>query len=407
MSASRIRDRDRQSGYALLSLLASSAILLAGLALTIPRMAMQSQRVKEERLIERGQQYQRAIRLYYRQHNKYPREIEDLEETDGVRYLRRRYADPMGDTGEWRLIHMGTDGRFEDSLLYDLEDPSAGTGQGLFGGRDRGAAQGPTGQAGAMQPMPGTPGPPGFPEEPDPRLDPRRSPFFGAGRARMARESAAPDLTQARRYGQGFSFDPNQAPDYGADGGNEPGGRPDYSKMLPSTVPMDENEYQSQDPYAALENEGGASEGGGMLAGFPPGADGTGTIAGSQRTSPASTPGVAAGSSAAGLINRLLTSPRPGGMAGAAAVQPQAATAQVFERGIAGVASASEDAGVKVYKGKESFNEWEFVYDYRKDGERGARRGGIQGAPMQQRPGIRGSSQRLQPGIGSRGRPTR
>ena len=47
-----------------------------------------------------------------------------------------------------------------------------------------------------------------------------------------------------------------------------------------------------------------------------------------------------------------------------------AVTAQVFERGIAGVASKSEDVGVRVFNGKEAYNEWEFVYDYRKDTDR-------------------------------------
>lgn len=401
MSPAQARARVEQDGYALLSLLASSAILLAGLALSIPRMAMQSQRVKEGRLIERGEQYQRAIRLYYRQQKKYPREIEDLEETDGVRYLRRRYADPIGESGEWRLIHMGTDGRFEDSLLYDLEDPSPAMGQSLFGGQ--GARPAPTGQRTGMQVVPGSPAPPGFQGGQDPRLDPEESPFLGAGRARTARESAAPDLTQASPYSQGFGFDPNQAPDHGEDGGNESDGPPDFSRTVPGMVPTDGDGYQAADPSGGTVSS--------LPAGFSAGANAFGAGAGSPRTPPSSMPGpqpgVTAGSSAAGLINRLLTSTRPGGMAGAAAVQPQAAMAQVFERGIAGVASTSEDTGVRVYNGKESFNEWEFVYDYRTDGEGGARQGGMQGASMQQRSGIRESPQRFQSGIGARGRPTR
>ena len=99
--------RGSQEGYALLVLLATSAVLLAALALAIPRMAMQAQRVKEERLIQRGEQYSRAIKLYYRQHRKYPARLDDLEDTDGVRYLRGRPRDPLGETGEWRLIPHG------------------------------------------------------------------------------------------------------------------------------------------------------------------------------------------------------------------------------------------------------------------------------------------------------------
>ena len=49
------------AAYVLVALLASSAIMLATLALAIPRMAVQSQRIKEETLVYRGKQYQRAI----------------------------------------------------------------------------------------------------------------------------------------------------------------------------------------------------------------------------------------------------------------------------------------------------------------------------------------------------------
>ncbi|MCY4189006.1 MAG: hypothetical protein OXD30_11035, partial [Bryobacterales bacterium] len=55
-----------REGYALLALLATSAVLLAGLAVAIPRLAQQSQRVKDERLIQHGEQYRRAIELYFR-----------------------------------------------------------------------------------------------------------------------------------------------------------------------------------------------------------------------------------------------------------------------------------------------------------------------------------------------------
>lgn len=35
--------------------------------------------------------------------------------------------------------------------------------------------------------------------------------------------------------------------------------------------------------------------------------------------------------------------------------------------GIAGVASKSEDPGIKTYNDRSKYNEWEFVYDPRKD----------------------------------------
>jgi hypothetical protein len=104
-------------------------------------------------------------------------------------------------------------------------------------------------------------------------------------------------------------------------------------------------------------------------------------------------------SGAAGLINQILTSPRPGGMNGLAGTQgtfvpnapgtsltatpaaggatPAAAGQQVVGAGLAGVASTREQEGIKTYNQRTKYNEWEFVYDITKDP---AKNGGMQGA---------------------------
>ena len=114
--------RRDQAGYALIAILFGAAVMAVLLARALPRDAMSAQRVREERLIYRGEEYVRAIELYFRDHKKYPEDLDDLEDTNGVRYLRKRYKDPITGEDEWRLIRMGTDGRFKDSLIYDLED---------------------------------------------------------------------------------------------------------------------------------------------------------------------------------------------------------------------------------------------------------------------------------------------
>lgn len=372
-----LRASGSDGGYALLALLASAAMLLASLALSLPRLAMQSQRTREETLIGRGEQYQRAIKLYFREHRKYPRELEDLEDTDGVRYLRGGHGDPMGETGEWRIIHMGTDGRFEDSLLFDLAKPGSGEGFSGF----QGGARAMTGDPGrqpppqqltpGMQPayLPEGAGLPGTAEGPQP--------LVGAARARTIRESAAPAAIRRGRYSQGFSFDTSEAADQRREDPSD-SERADVSRMLPSLVPMDENDPGPGNPDSEAGLMGGAgpfgtAPGGEAPPGFPRVVD--------PREPPRATGnplGQATGSGAAGLINRLLTSPRPGGLQGQAGTQAPAVQAQMFERGIAGVASTSEEVGVKVYAGEEQFNRWEFVYDYRKDpaleaGEGGSR----------------------------------
>ena len=60
------RRRAGEQGFALLTVLFLGAAILIGLALSLPRAAMQAQRIREERLIYRGEQYQRAIELYFR-----------------------------------------------------------------------------------------------------------------------------------------------------------------------------------------------------------------------------------------------------------------------------------------------------------------------------------------------------
>ena len=374
--------RGPESGYALLALLASSAILLAALALSIPRMAMQAQRVKDTQVIERGKQYERAIKLYYREHKKYPEELDDLEETDGVRYLRRRYKDPLSRTGEWRLIHMGEDGRFEDSLLYDLEDEetsrqTAGFQGGGFGGQGARLGSGSGGLGGGAT---------GMSLQSTAGIDQSRmqremqqpqslqGPAVGPNRASIARESAAPDLVAATRYSQGFGFDPNAPEPPDADGIDVE--RLDRAMMLPSAVPMDENDPFQRDPFDPyrIDRRGRnptASQFGAFGPGRFPGDPATQEPPGAPRGAAegavaANQAGLAAGSGAAAVVNRLLTTPRGRNSQSQFGPQQPGATVQVFERGIAGVASQGEGAGVRRYNGKETYVEWEFVYDYRK-----------------------------------------
>ncbi len=369
------RRRSGREGYALLALLAAAAILLAGLALSLPRLAMQSQRVKDERLIERGEEYMRAIKHYYRKHGKYPRDLDDLEETDGVRYLRRRFADPMSVSGEWRLIHMGTDGRFEDSLIYDRGRRRPVLDGGLLGAPEGDRDPGNPDATGSPLTAPTNPFAPDSGQFVDPRMPPEPEPLGGPGRARVARQSAAPDLATRGRYNQGFEFDSAEPADAETSDGNSEDGRLGYGGILPGPAPMVDFDPRRLNPGESPGRIPPSAAPPGPVRGFPGGPPGFGSRPGSRRqgTGGANPPGVAgplgqrAGQGAAGLINQILTNPRAGGLSGGAAGQAIARSGPVFERGIAGVASTSEEVGVKVYKSKESYAEWEFVYDYRKD----------------------------------------
>lgn len=126
MRAISNRRRDTQGGYALLMIFLMAAIFALLLYQQLPRVAFESEREKEQLLIDRGEQYTRAIQLYYLANNRqYPTSIEDLEKKE-KRFLRRRFLDPFTGKDQWRVVH--TNGTFlTDSLV--TKPPVAADGQ--------------------------------------------------------------------------------------------------------------------------------------------------------------------------------------------------------------------------------------------------------------------------------------
>jgi type II secretory pathway pseudopilin PulG len=91
----------------LASVLIFVLLMLIALAAAAPKIATEIQRDREAELYHRGLQYTRAIRLYYKQFGKYPSNISQLEKTNGIRFLRKQYRDPITRGGQWRIIHLG------------------------------------------------------------------------------------------------------------------------------------------------------------------------------------------------------------------------------------------------------------------------------------------------------------
>jgi len=95
-----------ESGYVLLILILAVALLAIAAIAIAPTIAFQMKRDREEELIHRGVQYARAIKHYVKKFGRYPTKIEDLEKTNEVRFLRRRYKDPI--TGkDFKILYMG------------------------------------------------------------------------------------------------------------------------------------------------------------------------------------------------------------------------------------------------------------------------------------------------------------
>ncbi|HTS05218.1 MAG TPA: hypothetical protein VMP68_06510 [Candidatus Eisenbacteria bacterium] len=102
----RTSSRQSEQGYILLLLLLTVCIMTIMVATAVTTIKFQIRRDREEEMVHRGVQYTRAIRAYYRKFNRFPAKIEDLENTNQLRFLRKRYKDPI--TGkDFKLVHFG------------------------------------------------------------------------------------------------------------------------------------------------------------------------------------------------------------------------------------------------------------------------------------------------------------
>jgi type II secretory pathway pseudopilin PulG len=127
--------RPKEAGYTLLLVIFLVASMIIVAASAAPNVLTQGRREKEKEMIWRGEQYERAIGLYYRKFGKYPTKIEDLtNQTNGVRFLRKAYTDPMNkDDGSWRFIYVGPNGQLIGSLRQTSLLQSALSTPGLGG----------------------------------------------------------------------------------------------------------------------------------------------------------------------------------------------------------------------------------------------------------------------------------
>lgn len=120
-----------QRGYILITLMLVFALIAIGLLAILPNLKHEIQRDNELELQHRGTMYMRAIQHYYKKLGRYPNKIEDLENTNNIRFLRRRYKDPMsrdpktGKDGDFKLLHV------QDVMLNN--GPVLGQAAGLTG----------------------------------------------------------------------------------------------------------------------------------------------------------------------------------------------------------------------------------------------------------------------------------
>src|ERR1700676_1867959 len=72
----------------------------------IESVTFQIKRDREQELIHRGLEYSRAVRKYVKAYGRYPTSMEQLENSNNMRFLRKRYKDPI--TGkDFEVLHYG------------------------------------------------------------------------------------------------------------------------------------------------------------------------------------------------------------------------------------------------------------------------------------------------------------
>src|ERR1017187_945241 len=101
------RRRSRDRGAMLLAVLFMMAMMVIVAMAMAPSFVQQMKRDREEEMIHRGTEYARAIKKFYKKFGRYPANLEQLENTNQIRFLRKRYKDPLTKDGQWKLLHAG------------------------------------------------------------------------------------------------------------------------------------------------------------------------------------------------------------------------------------------------------------------------------------------------------------
>jgi hypothetical protein len=356
--------RKREGGFALLLVFLMAAAVAIMLFRQLPRVAFESERDKEDLLITRGEQYKRAIQLYVIATKKYPNKIEDLENTNDKRYLRRRYIDPMTGKDEWRLIHVNAAGVLTDSLVEKPPTPLDGKTGALAPGTSTTTG---TGTATATPAADGQ-------TDVNAAVLARPSDRVGSAYRSVTTDpndpstwapiTLTPNGVNGARPGAPAGFNPGQPtfpgqPGVGVQGGIQPNGI-----TLPGQPGFNPNQNQFKVdangqlvPITTQPGQVVNSQTGGVQptpnptpVGGAPGAN--------NPTSGSANPTPGGQSTAINMINNMLTQPR-------AAPGVGSTTSNIDTGGgvaLAGVASTFTGPSIKVYGEHQKFQEWEFVF---------------------------------------------
>jgi hypothetical protein len=114
------RQRSQEGGFAFLLALGLIVLVVAMSLVVLQNGATEHRRMIEEEAIWRGNQYARAIRLYFHKTGHYPQDLEDLEKgLPELHFLRQAYKDPTNPSdGSWRFVYVNAAGQIIGSTKY-------------------------------------------------------------------------------------------------------------------------------------------------------------------------------------------------------------------------------------------------------------------------------------------------
>jgi type II secretory pathway pseudopilin PulG len=101
------RRKSSEDGFTMLTVIFLLAILTVWMSVAVPKMTRSIQRDHEVETMHRGKQYIRAVQLYYRKFHAYPPNMDALVKTNEIRFLRKKYIDPMTGKDDWKPLMFG------------------------------------------------------------------------------------------------------------------------------------------------------------------------------------------------------------------------------------------------------------------------------------------------------------
>ncbi len=330
--------RQREQGSALLIVFLFAAMIAIMLYMELPVAAFEAQRAREQVLIDHGNEYAHAVKLYVRKFGTFPPSMDALENTNRMRFLRHRFKDPLTGKDDWRILHAGPAGQLTDSKVNPITNTPNGASSGSGGTPNSSTTSASSnGQNGA----------------------------FGSSGFSSQANSSSGDQTVVAAV-------PQRPPAVSASGNptQQTNGALDLNQS-PTMPLLPTGDTTAQNSQPATAGTGNPSANGNPATANPGGAPGTGPM---------------------DTVRNMLNNPNNPGVQMAASgppvspssattsSSPQAAFGQINSGGIAGVASKAEGHTIKTVNDQTDYSLWEFYYDPTKDATRGIANAAANGA---------------------------